>query len=53
MIEFPLLPGGFEDGEENRKGKEGKKGNLGKIKLLAEPNHKTKLVKYNVTLFKP
>ena len=30
-----------------------KKGNLGKISLFTVPNHKTRLVKHNSSLFKP
>ena len=33
--------------------KKRKKENLGKIQLLAVPNHKKWLVKHNLTLFKP
>ena len=43
---------GSGDGEGNQRGKKRKKENLGKIQLLTVLNHKTQLVKHNLTLFK-
>ena len=43
----------FGDGEKIQEGKKRKKENLGKIKDFAVPNHKNRLVKHNLTLFKP
>ena len=46
IIKVLLVPVAFE----NRvRGKKVKKGNLGKIKLLTVLNHKTQLVKLNLT----
>ena len=62
MEAFKICPGlyilggkkskGLEMGKEIKGGKKRKKGNLG-IKLFAVPNHKTQLVKHNLTLSKP
>ena len=44
---------GLEMGKEMKGEKKRKKGNLGKMQLFTVPNHKTQLVKHNLTLFKP